>query len=144
MRILVLAAGVVSLLLAGCTQQNTQETVRSTARGGLIGGGVGLVAGALNGKPVKGAAHGVVIGSAAGALVSVADQLFYGNGTGHDDGYVDGGANPNQGYGGGYSSQANPYPAQGQGGYYNAQAAGPEIDPRTGFRMPPPEYRYRY
>jgi hypothetical protein len=66
-----------SVLIAGfALSACTERTIESTAKGGLIGGGVGLVAGALYGDPVEGAAHGVVLGAATGAIVSTANELF--------------------------------------------------------------------
>ena len=110
--------------------------------GAAFGGGVGLVHGALTGDPVKGAAHGVVLGAAAGALVGAADHIFDdGNSYDRARSEVDGGYN--NGYQGGY--QGGGY---GNGGYYQpapnsgyTQAYSAEIDPRTGYRLPPPEYR---
>ncbi|MDH3666668.1 MAG: hypothetical protein OEN23_07030 [Paracoccaceae bacterium] len=150
MRKMVLAAGVATLVLAGCTSEGSQDTIRSTAKGGLIGGGVGLVVGALDGRPVRGAAHGVAIGAAAGALTSVADQLFnpgpadYGEGygTGYNTNDYDTGSYPPQnqagyggGYAGGYDQNSVSYQIQG-----SAVAVSPvpgyEIDPATGYRRP--------
>ncbi len=138
---MVLAAGVATLVLAGCTSEGSQDTIRSTAKGGLIGGGVGLVVGALDGRPVRGAAHGVAIGAAAGALTSVADQLFNprpadygeGHGTSYDqDGYP---LQTQGGYGGGYDQNGVAY--QNQGGVGAASPVpGYEIDPATGYRRP--------
>lgn len=135
MRKIVLAMGMATLALAGCAGYDESSTIRSTAKGGLVGGGVGLVAGAINGHAARGAGRGVLIGAAAGALVDVADQLIFDSNS-NGGGYSQGGYSQ-----GGYSQGGYPQGGYSQGGYYPAQAPAPQIDPNTGYRLPPPGYR---
>ncbi len=66
------SALLVALALSACSER----TVRSIARGGLIGGGIGLVSGAIYGDPIKGAARGAVLGAATGAIVGTVDDII--------------------------------------------------------------------
>ena len=75
MRKFILAAGLAaSVLTLGACGNTTGDRALS---GGAIGGGVGLVGGALVGAPLAGAAIGAVGGAAVGALTTP-DQVNMG------------------------------------------------------------------
>jgi len=72
----VILALVAALALGACTPL----TARTTVAGGLLGGGIGLLAGASNGDAGQSAAAGALLGAATGLFVGVVQEDPYGYG----------------------------------------------------------------
>jgi len=66
-----------ALLAAMALGACTERTARISVATGLVGGGIGLVAGALVGHPVEGARRGVVLGAATGAFAGTLEEVVH-------------------------------------------------------------------
>jgi hypothetical protein len=73
MRATTTALALAALALGACPE----HTARTSVATGLVGGGIGLVAGALVGRPIERARRRTVLGAEAGAIVGTVDEIVH-------------------------------------------------------------------
>lgn len=93
MRVMMLG---VALLAAGALGACTDNQARRATEGGLVGGTIGLIAGAAHGHPGRSAVDGALIGAAAGATLGTLEDIRRRDRDIGDD--QDGGYNRDGGY----------------------------------------------